>query len=112
MPWMQNFQCIWILRALHYVWNSVVQRCVLYSYLYVCTPVSLTSIHAQLKVDPTFVFPDPSAAAKGFKPRGRKVVRATQDRYGHAAVVNTPEREKQRKKRFSAQPQNRNKRTK
>ncbi len=68
--------------------------------------------HHQCKVDTNFIFPDPSAAAEGFEPRGRKVVRATQDRYGHAAVVNTPEREKQRKKRFSAQPLKRSKRTK
>ena len=68
--------------------------------------------HHKCEVDTTFIFPDPSAAAEGFEPRGRKVVRATQDRYGHAAVVNTPEREKQRKNRFSAQPLNRNKRPK
>jgi hypothetical protein len=38
--------------------------------------------------------------------------RPAQDRYGHAEVPNTPEKEKQRKGRFSAQPQGRKKRVK
>ncbi len=60
--------------------------------------------------DQSFVFPNPFEDVHGFEPRGYKPVRGTQDRYGHAVEVDTPEKEKQRKGRFSAQSTNRKKR--
>ena len=114
---MQTVQYIWILRALHYVWHADDKRLGLQRYMNILIfnmplfDVIYTLSHgSSIVLDPTYVFPDPSADPQGFEPRGRKVVRAPQDRYGHAAVVNTPEKERQRKKRFSAQPQSRNKR--
>jgi hypothetical protein len=60
--------------------------------------------------DQSFVFPNPYEDRNGFEPPGYKPVRGTQDRYGHAAVVDTPEKEKQRKGRFPAQSTKRKKR--
>ncbi len=58
------------------------------------------------------MYPDPCKASEGFEPPGQKMCRPAQDRYGHAEIPNTPEKEKQRKGRFSAQPQARKKRVK
>ncbi len=56
-----------------------------------------------LKADRLFVFPNPFEDVNGFERGKCKAVRGTQDRYGHAAVMDTPEKEKRSKRRFSAQ---------
>jgi hypothetical protein len=63
----------------------------------------------------SFTFPDPGKSPDGLEPKEKIIgvkFKPKQDRYGHSVEASTPEKEKQRKGRFSAQSSGRSKRSK
>ena len=62
----------------------------------------------------SFKFPDPGGSPDGLEPNNKQrfKIKPQQDRYGHSVEPTTPEKEKQRKGRFSAQSAGRSKRCK
>ena len=76
--------------------------------------LTLTFLGLIVEASASFTFPDAGTSPDGLEPKNKvgALFKPKQDRYGHCVEASTPEKEKQRKGRFSAQSSGRSKRSK